>query len=110
MANVRVQFFTILDGELTREKFNADGGAQWDQDPPLTVNKSMPAEARATVPNRSTVDFTYYWSQDKVDYFVTITETNNVVTAKGSANKDGHDLKVNVTGQHPNFIVAVQFK
>lgn len=110
MSNVRVQFFTILDGELTREDFTAAGGATWTTDPPLTVNSAAPSEGVATLVDRSTVDATYWRSNGDVTFFVTITQTNGVVTALANANRAGYSATANVSGAAPNFVVAVNFK
>ena len=110
MSKVRVQFFTILDGEMTRESYNADGGSTWDTPPPLTVNGSAPGEGIATLVNRSTVDATYWRSTGDVTFFVTITETNQQVTALANANKAGYSATAHVSGTYPNFTVGVNFK
>jgi hypothetical protein len=110
MAQVRVQFFTTLEGELTREAFTAGGDAEWTTDPPLTVNSSVPSEGVARVGNRGVVDCTYYWMNDRVTYFVFVTNTNGVVTARASANKEGHSATANVSGGPDNWVVGVNFR
>src|SRR3954463_15384305 len=109
---VRMQFISLLnEGELTRTSFHADGGASWTEDPPLTVNNLTPGEGIAKLTNRSTVDVEYYLpTQDQVTYYVFATETNGKVTAKGSANKEGHSCPCHVNGTAPNWQVVVNFK
>jgi hypothetical protein len=110
MSNVRVQFFTVLDGELTRENFTSAGGAAWTTDPPLTVNSSGPSEGVAQVQDLSTVDATYWRSNGDVIFFATITQTHGSVTALANANKPGYSATANVSGTAPNFTVGVNFK
>jgi hypothetical protein len=110
MSQVRVQFFTILDGEMTRERFNAEGGSTWMTGPPLTVNSSRPSEGIAQLVNLSTVDVAYWRSNGDVTFFVTITEKNNQVTALATANKGGYSATANVSGNFPEFTVGVNFR
>ncbi len=110
MSQVRVQFFTILTGEFTRQSFNAGGGSHWNTDPPLTVNSSAPSEGIAAIIDRSVVDV-YYWRSDgNVTFYVTITQTDGIVTALANANKKGFSATASVSGSAPNFTVGVNFK
>jgi hypothetical protein len=112
MTTVNVQFFTTLDGELTRENFSAAGGSQWTTDPPLTINSGTPSQGVATLENGSTVDATYYYNRNGADvtFFVTVTVTNGAVTARASANQEGFQASANVTGTAPNCTVGVNFR
>ncbi len=107
---VNIQFFSMLDGELTRQSFTAAGSAEWKQEPPLTVNQSVPAEGIAELEERSTVDATYWRNDGNVTFFVTVTQTHGQVQAFATANKVGYTATAHVSGAAPNFVVAVNFK
>ncbi len=109
MTQVRVQFFTTLDGEITRERFNASGGSIWTEDPPLTINSSVASEGIAELKDRSTVDATYWRNSGDVTFFVTVTATKDKVTALASANKEGFKATAHVSGESPNWVVGVNF-
>jgi hypothetical protein len=111
MSQVRVQFFTILDGELTRENFNATGGAAWTTDPPLTVNSANPSEGIAQMQDGSTVHAEYWRNANNVTFQVTVSQAvGGAVTAAANANQANYSATANVSGTAPNFTVGVSFR